>query len=256
MKIDVLTLFPEMFRSVLEHSMLKRAQDAGLLRVQLTDVRDYTLDRHNRTDFPPFGGGAGMVMGPEPVFRALRAINAKGCRIIYMSPKGRRLEPDLVKELAAEPELVILCGHYEGIDQRVIDYWKMEEISIGDYILTGGELPAMVLIDSLARLQPGVLGSEASHDEESVYSGLLEYPHYTRPRCFEELAVPEVLLSGDHAAIRRWRLIEALRLTRSRRPDLWQAFLEQADQLDKDDRKILAAVVAETDGPAEDGTDL
>ncbi len=243
MIIDVLTLFPEMFSPVTEHSILGRAVENGILSIHLTNIRDHTLDKHNRADDTPFGGGAGMVMSAEPVFRSLEAIGAEGKRLIYMSPKGRLLDQELVRELSSEKELVILCGHYEGIDQRVLDYWKAEEVTIGDYILTGGELPAMVLIDSVARMIPEVLGSSEANDEESVYSGLLEYPHYTKPREYRGLAVPDVLLSGNHKAIRLWRFAEAVKLTKERRPDLLQSFLKTTGDLSKDEKKILAELL-------------
>ncbi|MDD2483499.1 MAG: tRNA (guanosine(37)-N1)-methyltransferase TrmD [Eubacteriales bacterium] len=243
MIFDVLTLFPEMFLPVTEHSILGRAVEKGLLSIRLTNIREYTLDRHNRADDTPFGGGAGMVMSAEPVFRSLDAINAKGKRLLYMSPKGRLLDQALVRELAEEEEIVILCGHYEGIDQRILDHWNFEEVTIGDFILTGGELPAMVLIDSVARMIPQVLGSSEANDEESVYSGLLEYPHYTKPREYQGLAVPEVLLSGNHKAIRLWRFAEAVKLTKERRPDLLASFLETASELGKDEKKILAELL-------------
>ena len=243
MIIDVLTLFPEMFTPVTEQSILGRAVENGILSIRLTNIRDYTLDRHNRTDDTPFGGGAGMVMSADPLFRSLEAVAAGGKRLLYMSPKGRLLDQSLVRELSQEQELVILCGHYEGIDQRVLDYWNPEEVTIGDYILTGGELPAMVLIDSVARMIPDVLGSSEANDEESVYSGLLEYPHYTKPREYRGLSVPDVLVSGNHKSIRLWRFAEALKLTRQRRPDLFFAFLESAGELGKDEKKILEEIL-------------
>lgn len=240
MRIDVLTLFPEMFAPVTEQSILGRAAEKGLLRVEPVNIRDYTLDKHNKTDDTPFGGGAGMVMSPEPVFRALEALHAAGRRIIYLSPRGRLLDKDLIEELAREEELTLVCGHYEGLDQRAIDAWGMEEVSVGDYILTGGELPAMVLIDAVARLIPEVLGSADSHLEESIYSGLLEYPQYTKPREFRGLETPEVLLSGNHREIHLWRLEQSLLLTGERRPDLLAAFIrEQGDGLAKDEKKVL-----------------
>ncbi|MGI6735745.1 MAG: tRNA (guanosine(37)-N1)-methyltransferase TrmD [Anaerovoracaceae bacterium] len=242
MKIDVLTLFPEMF-TALRSSMLGRAGEKGLLEIRLTDIRDYTLDRHRRTDDAPFGGGAGMVMTCDPVFRALEAVDAAEKRILYMSPKGRMLDCDLLAELAQEPQLVVLCGHYEGIDERILTHWQAEEVSIGDYILTGGEPAAIVLIDAVARLIPGVLASRASALEESIYSGLLEYPQYTRPRSYRGLEVPEVLLSGDHAEVDRWRLEQSLRLTRERRPDLFAAYLERADELPPEEKKILEKIL-------------
>ncbi len=225
MKITVLTLFPDMFRAVLGDSILGRAVREGLLEVELRNIRDYTLDKHGRTDDSPFGGGAGMVFTPEPCFRALRAAG-EGSRILYPSPRGKLLDRELIESLAAEERFVILCGHYEGIDERILDAFDIEEVSTGDYILTGGELPAMTIIDAVARFLPGVLGNEASNDDESVYSGLLEYPQYTKPRTFEGMDVPEVLLSGDHDRIRLWRFEQSVRLTKERRPDLFRAYVD------------------------------
>lgn len=243
MIINVLTLFPEMFVPVTEQSILGRANEKRILDIRLTNIRDYTLDKHNKTDDTPFGGGAGMIMSAEPVFRSLEAISAKGKRIIYMSPKGKLLNRTIIEELSREEELVLLCGHYEGVDQRVIDYWEMEEISVGDYILTGGELPAMILIDAVARLIPDVLGSSDSHNEESIYSGLLEYPQYTKPREYRGMKVPEVLVSGNHKLIHFWQFEEALKLTRIRRPDLFESFIQNKKRLTKDEDKILEKII-------------
>ncbi len=229
MKINILTLFPEMFTPVTEASILGRAVDKGILDINLVNIRDYTLDKHRKTDDTPFGGGPGMVMSAQPIFDALRSLDAAGgqaaARIIYMSPRGRILDQEKIEELAACEELTILCGHYEGVDQRVLDAWNMEEISIGDYILTGGELAAMVLIDSVSRFIPEVLGSEESATEESIYSGLLEFDQYTKPREYEGLAVPEVLFGGNHQAIHLWQYERSLALTKERRPDLFAAYL-------------------------------
>lgn len=245
MRIDVLTLFPEMFRPVLGESILGRAAENGILEIRLTDIREYSQDKHKKADEYPFGGGAGMIMLPDPAFRALRAIGAEGKRIIYMSPRGRVLNQNIISELSREEALVILCGHYEGVDQRIIDYWNMEEISVGDYILTGGELPAMILIDAVARMLPEVLGSSDAHKEESIYSGLLEYPQYTKPRQYEGMDVPEVLISGNHRLIHLWQFEQSLILTKERRPDLWAEFLKREDELTKDERKILKRIVEE-----------
>ena len=198
MKIHVLTLFPEMFPAVTESSILGRAGEKGILDIDLINLRDYTLDKHKRTDDTPYGGGPGMVMSAQPIFDALRAIRAENKHILYMSPRGRMLDQPMIERMAREEELVILCGHYEGVDQRVLDAWNMEEISIGDYILTGGELPAMVLIDSVARFIPQVLGAQESATEESIYSGLLEFDQYTKPQNYEGMEVPEVLCNGNH----------------------------------------------------------
>ncbi len=238
MNIQVLTLFPEMF-SPLEHSMIGRARQNGIVEMSFIDIRDYTKDKHNRTDDYPFGGGQGMVMMADPVFSALRDIDAGSKKIVYMSPKGRVLDQEKITELSEEKDLVILCGHYEGIDERILEKWDIEEISIGDYILTGGEPAAVVLIDSVVRMLPGVLSSEESAKEESIYSGLLEYPQYTHPREYEGMEVPEVLLSGHHRNIYLWRFEKALEITKERRPDLFEAFLERAGELAKDEKTIL-----------------
>ena len=243
MRIDVLTLFPEMFRPVTEESILGRAKENGILDIRLTDIRDYSRDKHKKADDYPFGGGAGMVMLADPVFQALQEIGAKGKKIIYMSPRGRVLDQELIGELSETEELVLLCGHYEGIDQRIIDYWDMEEVSIGDYILTGGELPAMILIDAVARMIPEVLGSSSAHHEESIYSGLLEYPQYTKPRQYEGMDVPEVLVSGHHKLIHLWQFEKSLELTKERRPDLWQQYLKSEKSLTKDEKKILQKIL-------------
>lgn len=242
MKIDVLTLFPEMFTAV-KSSILGKAEEKGLLSVTMTNIRDYTTDKHNRADDYPFGGGAGLVMMADPVFRAMEAVGAQGKRAIYMSPRGKILDQMKIQQLAEEQELVILCGHYEGVDQRILDYWNMEEISIGDYILTGGELPAMVLIDSVARMIPEVLKSTHAALDESVYSGLLEYPQYTKPREYRNMQVPEVLVSGNHKLIHLWKLEESLRLTRQRRPDLFEEFVKQAENLTKEEKRILEKIL-------------
>ena len=220
MKIDILTLFPEMFTPVTEASMLGRAAEKGILEFHLHNIRDYTQDKHNRTDDYPFGGGGGMVQMADPIFRAMEDIGAEGKRFLYMSPRGRVIDQETLQELAQEPELVILCGHYEGVDQRVLDAWNAEEVSIGDYILTGGELPAMVLIDAVARMIPGVLGNAASAMDESVYSGLLEHPQYSRPECWNGIHVPSILLSGDHAKVDAWRREQSLIRTALKRPEL------------------------------------
>lgn len=243
MKIDILTLFPEMFVPVTTSSILGRAAEKNLIDIRLTDIREYTKNKHRKVDDYPFGGGQGMVMMPQPIFDALRGIKAEGKKILYMSPRGRVLDKDKIQELSQLSELVILCGHYEGVDQRVIDCWEMEEVSIGDYILTGGELPAMVLVDSVARLIPGVLSGEDSAMEESVYSGLLEYPQYTQPREYEDIPVPEVLLSGHHKNIDLWRFEKSLELTRKVRPDMFEDYCrERTQELDKAEKKILQKV--------------
>ena len=183
-----------------------------------------------------------MVMSAQPVFRCLNEIGARGKRMLYMSPRGRMLDQELIEELSEETDLVILCGHYEGVDQRILDFWGMEEVSVGDYVLTGGELPAMILIDAVARLIPDVLGSSESHREESIYSGLLEYPQYTKPREFLGMSVPEVLVSGDHERIHLWQFEASLKLTKKRRPDLFEQFLKNSETLTKKEKKILNEV--------------
>ena len=225
MKINIMTLFPEMFEPI-RASMIGRAADNGIIELNIVNIRDYTEDKHCRVDDTPFGGGAGMLMQVQPIISCYRQNEFAG-RTIYMSPRGRKLSQEAAEELAGEGELTILCGHYEGVDERALIELSAEEISIGDYVLTGGELPAMVLVDAVARFIPGVLASDESVLEESIYSGLLEYPQYTRPRTMEEGEVPEVLLSGDHKKIGLWRFEQAMRLTKERRPDMWQKFVEK-----------------------------
>ena len=241
MKIDVLTLFPEMFAAV-KTSMLGRAEKNGILDINLLNIRDYTLDKHNRVDEYPFGGGVGMLMQADPIFRSLQAVNAADKKIVYMSPKGKILDQDKIKELSEEENLVVLCGHYEGIDQRILDYWDIEEVSIGDYILTGGEPAAIVMIDAVSRMIPGVLGDQVGVMEESIYSGLLEAPQYTKPREYEGMPVPEVLLSGHHANIHLWKYEQALMVTKERRPDLFKKYLENHGELTRQEKKILEKV--------------
>jgi tRNA (guanine-N(1)-)-methyltransferase len=225
MKINIMTLFPEMFEPI-RSSMIGRAADNGIIELNIVNIRDYTEDKHCRVDDTPFGGGAGMLMQVQPIISCYRQNEFAG-RTIYMSPRGRKLSQETAEELAGEGELTILCGHYEGVDERALTELSAEEISIGDYVLTGGELPAMVLVDAVARFIPGVLASDESVLEESIYSGLLEYPQYTRPRTMEEGEVPEILLSGDHKKIDLWRFEQAMRLTKERRPDMWQEFVEK-----------------------------
>ena len=238
MKVNILTLFPEMF-TPLTSSILGRAEEKGILEINIRNIRDYSKDKHKKADDYPFGGGNGMVMLAQPIFDALRDINAEGKKIIYMSPRGKVIDQRKIRELAEEEELVILCGHYEGVDQRVIDYWNMEEVSIGDYILTGGELPAMVLVDCVARMIPNVLSSMDSALSESIYSGLLEYPQYTKPREYEGMNVPEVLVSGNHKLINLWQFEKSLEITKERRPDLFEKFVKREKELTKDEQKIL-----------------
>ena len=225
MRIDILSIFPEMFQSVLDASILGRAREQGLLDVRLTDIRPFSTLKHKNTDDYPFGGGAGMVMLAQPIADAMASVCGEGFtgRRIYLGPRGRKLTTALARELAQEERLVLLCGHYEGVDQRALDTCVDEEISIGDYILTGGELAAMVLTDCVARFIPGVLGSSESPEEESFSEGLLEYPQYTRPREWNGLTVPDVLLNGDHAKIAAWRRQQSLLATARFRPDLMAA---------------------------------
>ena len=236
MIIDILTIFPEMFESVFSASILGRAREQGLLEFRLTDIRPFSAAKHKNTDDYPFGGGAGMVMTAQPILDAMASVSASlpGARRIYLGPRGRKLTTAVARELASEESLILLCGHYEGVDQRALDACIDEEISIGDYILTGGELAAMVLTDCVARFIPGVLGSAESTGEESFSDGLLEYPQYTRPRDLNGCLVPEVLVNGDHAKIRKWRRKESLRATMRFRPDL----LASAD-LSPEDLKML-----------------
>ena len=220
MKIDVLTLFPGMFPGPLDESIIKRACDSGRLRLGIRDLRDYTHDRHRKVDDRPFGGGPGMLMKPEPLFEAVEDMRGEKTRIILTSPAGRPFRQEIARELASEEHLLLICGSYEGFDERVRECLADDELSIGDYVLTNGALPAMVIIDTVTRLLPGVLGDDESSVDESFSDGLLEYPQYTRPAEFRGMRVPEVLLSGDHASIERWRREQARLRTGQRRPDL------------------------------------
>lgn len=236
MKFNILTLFPEMFET-LSHSIMKRAQSSDLIEINTVNIRDFSTNKHKKVDGYPYGGGAGMVMKIQPIGDAINSLDSKA-RVIYLTPKGKTFDQKLACELALEDEITLLCGHYEGVDQRVIDQYVTDELSIGDYVLTGGELPAMVLIDSIARLRDGVLGQNVSYEDESHYNGLLEYNHYTRPSNFEGLKVPDVLLSGNHKVIDDYRLEESIRITAERRPDMitkWQ----KNHELSKLEKKIL-----------------
>lgn len=218
--IDVITIFPGMLSGFLEESILKRASAAGLVRFRTIDLRDFTLDAHRTTDDRPYGGGPGMVMKPEPLFEAVGSVRRAGSRVVLMTPQGRRFDQAAAVRLAREKHLVFVCGHYEGVDERVREALVTDEISIGDYVLTNGVLAAAVVIDAVVRLVPGVLGCAGSTADESFSDGLLEYPQYTRPATFGGLKVPEVLMSGDHGEIARWRREQARLRTRERRPDL------------------------------------
>ena len=224
MRFDVLTLFPDMVKGVLSESIVGRAQSGGLIEVKCHNIRDFTLDKHRKTDDTPYGGGVGMVMSCQPIYDCYESVKKElpsgKTRVIYMSPKGRIFNHSIAKELSEYDNLVFLCGHYEGVDQRVLDEIVDEEISIGDYVVTGGEIPACIVIDAVSRLVDGVLASSECYEGESVASGILEYPQYTKPREWRGREVPEILLSGDHKKIDRWRLEEAVKITGERRPDL------------------------------------
>ena len=221
MRIDVFTIFPAILEGPLRESLLGRAIEQGLVEVRVHDLRDRATDRHRTVDDEAYGGGPGMVMKPEPWFAAVESLDPDRGRVVLLSPAGRRLDQALVRDLAAEPHLTLLCGRYEGVDERVVEGLPAEEVSIGDYVLSGGELPALVLIEAVTRLVPGVIGKEESHRNDSFTDpALLDHPHYTRPPVFRGMAVPEVLRSGDHAEIERWRRETALEKTRRNRPDL------------------------------------
>ena len=237
MRIDILTLFPEMFAGPFDASIIARARESGVLVIAIHNPRDYTEDKHHIVDDYAYGGGPGMVMKPEPIFDSVEAVRAMAeapGRIVLLTPQGRLLNHQIVAELAAEERLIVICGHYEGVDERVREFLADDEISVGDYVLSGGEPAAMVLVDAVARHQPGVLGSELSLEEESHAQGLLEYPQYTRPAVFRGYAVPEILLSGHHAEIAKWRRRQSVVRTARRRPDL----LEGAD-LTAEEQRIV-----------------
>ena len=240
MRIDILTLFPEMCESVLGESIIGRAREKGLVEINCTNIRDFTIDKHNHVDDAPYGGGMGMVMQTQPIYDCYQNLCenlGKKPKLIYMSPQGQVLTQSKVKQLAKEENIAILCGHYEGIDERIIEEIVDEEISIGDYVLTGGELPALILADSISRMLPGVLANEEAFSEESHFSSLLEYPQYTRPPEWMGKKVPDILLSGHHGNIEKWRRQQSLKRTKERRPDM----LEKA-QLDKNDKKFLESL--------------
>ena len=235
MKFDVLTLFPEMFEP-LKKSIIGKAEEKNLIQIELINIRDFSKNKHKKVDDTPYGGGAGMVMQPDVVYDAYKSIKDKNAKVIYLTPQGKTLNQEKVEKLSKEEHLILLCGHYEGIDQRVIDEIVDEEISIGDYVLTGGEIPAMVLIDSVSRYVEGVLNEE-SRNEESFSQGLLEYPQYTRPEIFNDKKVPEILLSGHHENINKWRRCEALKNTYLKRPELLKNV-----ELSEQDKKILEKI--------------
>ncbi len=232
MKIDYLTLFPEMFVGVLNQSILKRARKKEILQTETINFRDYADNKHHQVDDYPFGGGQGMVLKPEPIFNAMDAIDVTDeTRVILMTPQGKPFDQKLAESLSKEKHLVFICGHYEGYDERIREKLVTDEISVGDFVLTGGELPAMVMTDAIVRLIPGVLSKQASHEDDSFSNGLLEFPQYTRPRTFKDMSVPDVLLSGNHAHIEQWRHEQSLKRTFEKRPDLLASYdLSEKDQ--------------------------
>lgn len=241
MKVHVLSLFPPMFEGVFGMSILKKAQEKGMVELTVTDIRDFSDNKHNQVDDYPYGGGAGMVLKPEPMFNAVEAITeGRTPRIILMCPQGERFTQKKAEELAREEELVFLCGHYEGYDERIREHLVTDEISIGDFVLTGGELPAMTVIDAVVRLLPGVLGQADSHIQDSFSTGLLEHPHYTRPADYKGMKVPDILLSGNHAKIDEWREEQSFKRTLERRPDLLEVLELTPKQL-----KILGKIKSE-----------
>lgn len=223
MKIDILTLFPNIFAGPLTESIIKRAQENGLVKINVHDLRKYTKDKHHTADDKPYGGGGGMVLKPEPIFEAVDKLRTNKTKLILMNPKGNKFSQGLAQKLSLEPHLLLICGHYEGVDERVRIGLKPFDISIGDYILTNGSLAAMVVVDAVIRLIPGVLGNPNSPISESFSNGLLEYPQYTRPEEYRGMKVPRELLSGDHKLIEEWRKVEALRITKEKRPDILEA---------------------------------
>lgn len=237
MKIKVATIFPEMFE-ILDVGIIGRAKQNGLIDIQIYNIRDYSADRHKKTDDAPFGGGAGMVMTPQPIHDAILDMDKdRKAKRIYLSPRGKTLDQKTVERLAKEDELLLLCGSYEGIDERIIQLDIDEEISMGDYVLTGGELPAMTLINAVSRYIDGVLGSSESTDEESFSNGLLEYPQYTRPQEFMGLSVPQVLLGGNHKQIEDWRLEQSIEITKQRRPDLYEEYVSKNPKSGKEKKR-------------------
>jgi len=242
MKIDILTLFPEMFDSPFNSSIIKRAREKGLININMLNIRDFTHDKHRIVDDYPFGGGAGMVMKPEPIFEAVEYAQKSNnedspAEVIMLCPQGDIFNQGIARELAGKERLILICGHYEGIDERVRQKLVNREISVGDYILTGGELPAMIVVDAVSRMIPGVLGQEESYVTDSFYDGLLEYPQYTRPREYAGMKVPDILLSGDHEKIRVWRRTESLKRTLERRPELLKT-----SELSQEDLKLLEGI--------------
>jgi len=239
MKIHILTLFPELFFLFKDWSIVGRTVEKGIVTLEPINIRDFSKDKHKQVDDYPYGGGPGMIMKSEPIYDALNSVKTDNSKTIYLSPQGKTYNQEMANLLSKEEHLILLCGHYEGIDNRIIDNYIDMEISIGDYVLTGGELPAMVLIESIIRLLPGALSSEESFTEESHYNGLLEYPQYTRPRIFNDLEVPEILLSGDHKKIEEWKNYKSLEVTYIKRPDLLKK-----QNLSSNDEKLLKEIEA------------
>ncbi|HKL12118.1 MAG TPA: tRNA (guanosine(37)-N1)-methyltransferase TrmD [Halanaerobiales bacterium] len=246
MRFDILTLFPEMFAGPFSDSIIKKARENDIIDINLIDIRDYTTDKHNTADDYPYGGGAGMVLKVEPIYYALQDITNdfnQDSTNILLTPRGEQLDQTMVKELSAEKRLILICGHYEGVDERIRNNFVDKEVSIGDYVLTGGEIPAMVLVDAVARMLPDVLGDDESKKNDSFYNGILDYPHYTRPREFKGMSVPEILLSGNHQLIDRWRKKEALKRTYLVRPDLLKN-----TKLTEDQQELLREIKQEIEG--------
>lgn len=247
MLVNILTIFPDVVKAFLFNGILKRASENNIVQFNVVDIREFTYDKHNKVDDIVYGGMSGMLFKPDVVLRALETTTSKDSKKIYMSPKGKLLDYNLINELKSEEEITILCANYEGIDQRILEVGNFEEVSIGDYVLTGGELPALTLIDSVVRMLQGVLGNEKSHDEESIYSGLLEYPQWTKPRIYEGHEVPDVLLSGDHKKIALFNYENSLKLTLEKRPDLFKKYIEKVFHkkeisLTKEQIKILKEI--------------
>jgi tRNA (guanine37-N1)-methyltransferase len=244
MRFDIITIFPEIFKSVFDFGIIRRAIEAGLVEVCTHDLRDYTYDRHRQVDDRPFGGGAGMVMKPEPLFRAVESVtsDSPAAIVALLSPQGRLFDQNLALDYSTKDRVVLICGRYEGVDQRVADHLITDEVSIGDFVLSGGEIPAMLIVDAVTRLIPGVLGCEQSAERESFVAGLLDYPHYTRPAEYRGLKVPDVLLSGNHAEIERWRWRKSVEQTLRRRPDLIKA-----DAFSLDERQEMNAILNDID---------
>lgn len=242
MRVDILSLFPEFFSVFTDWSIIGRAIKDNKVIVNNVNIRDFSNNKHNKVDDYPFGGGSGMLMKPEPIFEAINSVKSQNSRIIYLSPQGRKFNQELAKELSREEHLVLLCGHYEGIDNRIIENYIDEEISIGDFVLTGAEIPAMLILDAVIRLLPGVLRSKESYIDDSHYNGLLEYPQYTRPRVFNGYSVPDILLSGNHKNIKNWREKQSLKVTLEKRPDL----LDKKD-LSSENQKYLDEIQNELD---------